>query len=82
MPNEQFEDLCEQLNFSNGQMSYTDFVRCFEDRRPWSPTTSGENTRPPNHRVNEIRGDELGMSAEELELKLRQKFDENFDVRI
>jgi len=63
-------------------MNYTDFVRCFEIRRPWTPTNSSENRRPPNHRVNEIRGDELGLSTDELESRLRQKFDENFDVRI
>jgi hypothetical protein len=80
LPDEQFSRLCEQLSFTNGYMNYNDFVRAFENRRPWTPTADGENQRPSNHHVNEIRGDEVGMSCEELETKLRQKMEENFNV--
>ncbi len=34
----------------------------------------------PNHKVNRIRGDEVGLSAEEVEEKLRGKLRHNFEV--
>ena len=33
-----------------------------------------------NHRVNGIRGDEFGLSALEVESRLRNKLRENFEV--
>ena len=33
-----------------------------------------------NHRVNTIRGDEYGLSALEVESRLRNKLRENFEV--
>ena len=78
MTDEQFKELCAQLSFSNGYMSYSDFVNNFDDPRPNG--AQEDLVKAPNHRWNEIRGQEFGMSATEVEEKLRKKLRENFAV--
>lgn len=76
MSDEHFQELTKQLGFENGSLSYTDFIQAFEDPRGQGP---GEDIqRSGNHRVNPIRGDEEGMTAEQVEAKLRNKLRENF----
>ncbi|VDI45640.1 Hypothetical predicted protein [Mytilus galloprovincialis] len=76
MSDEQFQELTRMLGFENGSLSYTDFIQAFEDPRIQGP---GEDIqRSGNHRVNPIRGDEEGMTADQVEAKLRQKLRENF----
>lgn len=77
MTDENFKELTTKLGFTNGHMLYSDFVVAFEDPRIGGPTEDVE--RENNFRVNPIRG-EYGMSAEEVEKKLRQKLRENFTV--
>lgn len=74
---EQFKELCASLNFTNGHMTYMNFVENFNDLRIGGPAT--ELFKANNHRVNAIRGDEYGMSAIEVESKLRNKLRENFE---
>ena len=78
MSDPQFKELCGALRFHRGSMLYTDFVANFEDLREGGPSES--LSKVPNHRVNPIRGDEYGMSAIEVESKLRNKLRENFEV--
>ena len=61
-------------------MTYTDFLLSFEDLRPNGPI--GRLAKRPNHRVDAIRGDEYGMTSEEVEQRLRQKLRENFAVTL
>lgn len=77
MSDEQFNILVSKLNFNErGQMQYSDFVLNFNDPRHSGP---GEDIiRSGNHRVNPIRGDQFGMSIEEVERKLSSKLRENF----
>ncbi|KAL4233424.1 EF-hand calcium-binding domain-containing protein 6 [Mactra antiquata] len=77
MCDEQFNILVSKLNFDErGRMQYTDFVTNFYDSRHGGP---GEDIqRSGNHRVNPIRGDQFGMSMEEVERKLASKLRENF----
>ena len=79
MSEEQFKDLCSRLSFIDGFMSYTDFISDFQDSGSLSPSSGIGH--PPNHKVNPIRGDHYGMSAVEVEEKLRQKLKENFEVK-
>ena len=79
MSDPQFKELCGRLQFHNGHMKYMDFVTNFEDLRVGGPP--GDLNKVSNHRVNPIRGDEYGMSALEVESKLRNKLRENFEVR-
>lgn len=80
MSDEQFQELTRMLGFENGSLSYTDFIQAFEDPRIQGP---GEDIqRSGNHRVNPIRGDEEGMTADQVEAKLRQKLRENFAVSV
>ena len=79
MSDEQFNILVSKLNFNaRGQMQYSDFVANFYDPRHGGP--GEEIQRSGNHRVNPIRGDQFGMSIEEVEEKLRSKLRENFAV--
>lgn len=78
MTDDQFLELTERIGFTNGQMEYSDFVSAFEDPRAQGP--GDEIQRTGNHRVNPIRGDEWGMTADEVEAKLRSKLRENFAV--
>lgn len=80
MSDEHFQELTKRLGFENGSLSYTDFIQAFEDPRIQGPGEDIE--RSGNHRVNPIRGDEEGMTAEMVENKLRQKLRENFMVII
>ena len=73
-----FKELCARLQFHNGHMSYMDFVTNFEDLRVGGP--HGDLAKVNNHRVNPVRGDEYGLSASEVESKLRTKLRENFEV--
>ena len=75
----QFDELMSRLHFHNGHMEYIDFVLNFGDPRP---PDSNSVVRPGNHRVNAIRGDQYGMTAEEVEVKLRAKLRENFSVSL
>ncbi|KAH3735163.1 hypothetical protein DPMN_041624, partial [Dreissena polymorpha] len=77
MTDEQFNILVSKLNFNErGQMQYTDFIANFHDHRLGGP---GEDiVRSGNHRVNPIRGDQFGMTIEEVEKKLASKLRENF----
>ena len=59
-------------------MTYSDFVANFEDSRLAGPAVDLDKS--PNHKVNAIRGDEYGMSAIEVESKLRNKLRESFEV--
>ena len=82
MSNEQFQELMARLNVTNGHMQYMDFIMNFGDPRPDSlDGPLGGVVHPANHKVNPIRGDEHGMTALEVESKLRQKLRENFTVR-
>ncbi|RUS70512.1 hypothetical protein EGW08_021724 [Elysia chlorotica] len=79
MSNEQFQELMARLNVTNGHMQYMDFIMNFGDPRPESlDGPLGGVAHPANHKVNPIRGDEHGMTALEVESKLRQKLRENF----
>ena len=78
MSDDQFVDLCGQLNFTNGIMTYSDFIDSFEDLRSGGP--AAQLTKDNNHRVNKIRGDEYGLTSLEVESKLRGKLRENFEV--
>ncbi|XP_041351388.1 EF-hand calcium-binding domain-containing protein 6-like [Gigantopelta aegis] len=80
MTDEQFNVLVSKLDFNSGFMNYYDFIASFSDPQP---TGLGEEIeRTGNHRVNPIHGDEFGMSALEVESKLRAKLRENFaDLR-
>ncbi|XP_023929939.1 EF-hand calcium-binding domain-containing protein 6 [Lingula anatina] len=80
MSDECFKNLTEKLGFYKGHLSYTDFVMAFED--PRIGDASPGNVHQPNHRVNPIRGDEVGMTAEQVEAKFLGKLKENFaDLR-
>ncbi|XP_053398276.1 EF-hand calcium-binding domain-containing protein 6-like [Mercenaria mercenaria] len=77
MSDEQFNILVSKLNFNeSGQMQYSDFISNFNDPRHGGP--GEEIIRSGNHRVNPIRGDQFGMSIEEVERKLASKLRENF----
>nr|XP_022292188.1 EF-hand calcium-binding domain-containing protein 6-like isoform X2 [Crassostrea virginica] len=76
MTDEQFKELVERVGFINGYLQYSDFVMAFEDPRAQGP--GDEILRVGNHRVNPIRGDEWGMTADEVEAKLHSKLRENF----
>lgn len=78
MTDEQFKELVERVGFINGYLQYSDFVMAFEDPRAQGP--GDEILRVGNHRVNPIRGDEWGMTADEVEAKLHSKLRENFAV--
>lgn len=79
MSNEQFQELMARLNVTNGHMQYMDFIMNFGDPRLESiDGPLGGMVHPANHKVNPIRGDEHGMTALEVESKLRQKLRENF----
>ena len=81
MSDEQFNILVSKLNFNErGQMQYTDFISNFNDPRHGGP--GEEIVRSGNHRVNAIRGDQFGMTIEEVEKKLASKLRENFAVSI
>lgn len=80
MTDDQFKELTERVGFMNGYMNYSDFVMAFEDPRAQGP--GDEILRVGNHRVNPIRGDEWGMTADEVEAKLRSKLRENFAVSV
>lgn len=77
MLDEQFNILVSKLNFNDkGYMQYSDFIVSFYDPRHGGP---GEDIqRTGNHHVNPIRGDQFGMSLEEVERKLASKLRENF----
>ncbi|XP_070189620.1 EF-hand calcium-binding domain-containing protein 6-like [Littorina saxatilis] len=75
MTDQQYEELMSRLHLHNGHMEYMDFVLNFGDPRP---TDASNLIRNGNHRVNPIRGDQFGMTAEEVENKLRSKLRENF----
>ena len=79
LSDEQFNILVSKLSFNNkGHMLYTDFINSFDDPRVGGP---GEDIqRTGNHRVNPIRGDEYGMTVEQVERKLASKLRENFAV--
>ena len=77
---QEFDHLCSHLAFQNGKMSYTDFLVNFEDLRIGEKEPDLE--KPPNHHFNAVRGDEYGMTAEEVEEKLHQKLRENFEVSL
>ena len=79
LSDEQFNILISKLSFNNkGHMLYSDFVNSFDDPRVGGP---GEDiVRSGNHRVNPIRGDEYGMSIDQVERKLASKLRENFAV--
>ncbi|XP_076466442.1 EF-hand calcium-binding domain-containing protein 6-like [Babylonia areolata] len=72
---EQFEELMSRLHLHNGHMEYIDFVLNFGDPRP---PDSSSLIRSGNHHVNPIRGDQFGMTVDEVEVKLRTKLRENF----
>ncbi|XP_069133814.1 EF-hand calcium-binding domain-containing protein 6-like isoform X1 [Argopecten irradians] len=76
MADEHFQDLVSKIGFHNGSMLYSDFVLAFEDPRIFGP--GDDVQRSGNHHVNPIRGDEFGMSADEVERKLLSKLRENF----
>jgi Ca2+-binding EF-hand superfamily protein len=76
LSDDQFNRLCVELSFNKGYMRYVDFLHSFDQHCLWTPMS---NSRPSNHRVNEIRGDEFGLSAEEVEARLRDKLRENFE---
>ena len=79
MNDEQFNILVSKLNFNErGRMMYPDFISSFED--PRSIGLGEELQRSGNHRVNPIRGDQFGMTIEEVERKLASKLRENFAV--
>ena len=79
MSDAQFRDLCSKLNFHKSHMTYSDFVKNFEDQR--QDNGPGEHLQKVNnHHVNSIRGDRSDMSAGELEKRLRSKLRENFEV--
>ena len=79
LSDEQFNILVTKLSFNNkGHMHYTDFVNSFDDPRVGGP---GEDIqRSGNHRVNPIKGDQWGMTIDEVEKKLASKLRENFAV--
>ena len=81
LSDEQFNILVTKLSFNNkGHMHYTDFVNSFDDPRVGGP---GEDIqRSGNHRVNPIKGDQWGMTIDEVEKKLASKLRENFAVSI
>lgn len=81
MKDDQFEELMTYLGFGNDHKSlnYLDFLTYFDDVRD-APRPQPDILRRPNHRVNAIRGDEFGMSADRLEERLRAKLRENFAV--
>ncbi|ESO84984.1 hypothetical protein LOTGIDRAFT_236027 [Lottia gigantea] len=78
MSDEQFQELVTKLQFSDGFMSYKNFINNFENR-------NGQEVdiiRTGNHHVNPIRGDEFGFKAQEVENRLRTKLRDNFpDLR-
>ncbi|OWF48504.1 EF-hand calcium-binding domain-containing protein 6 [Mizuhopecten yessoensis] len=76
MADDHFQDLVSQIGFRNGSMMYSDFVQAFEDPRNHGP--GDDVQRSGNHHVNPIRGDEYGMSADEVEKRLLGKLRENF----
>ena len=76
-----FKEVCSELSFHNGYMTYIDFVNNFEDLRIGGGP-SDDLRKSNNHRVNPIRGDEYGMTAEQVENKLRSKLRENFEVSL
>ncbi|CAL1541366.1 unnamed protein product [Lymnaea stagnalis] len=77
MSDEQFSELMAKLKMHNGHMKYMDFIMNFGDPRQLDPSpTIFEH--PGNHKVNPIRGLEYGMTAVDIEAKLRQKLRENF----
>lgn len=78
LSDEHFQELTQRLGFVNGSLSYTDFIQVFEDPRFHGP--GEEIQRTGNHRVNPIRGDEEGMTADQVEVKLLSKLRENFAV--
>ena len=78
MTDEQFNVLVSKLDFNSGFMNYYDFIASFSD--PQSTGLGEEIERMGNHRVNPIHGDEFGMSALEVEAKLKAKLRENFAV--
>ena len=78
MSDAHFKELCSRLSFHSSHMTYTDFVKNFEDQRHGGPAS--ELQKSNNHRVNKIRGDRTDMKASELETRLRTKLRENFDV--
>lgn len=80
MIDDQFKELIERVGFMNGYMNYSDFVMAFEDSRVQG--LGDEILRVGNYRVNLIRGDEWGMIVDEVEVKLRSKFRENFVVSL
>ena len=80
LTDEKFQDLCHQLHFHAGFMDYMAFLENFENARFDGPGEFLSKIR--NHRVNEIRGDEYGLSALEVESKLRSKLRENFEVHV
>ncbi|XP_061420303.1 EF-hand calcium-binding domain-containing protein 6 [Lethenteron reissneri] len=52
MEDDQFNALLQRLGFTNGSITYSDFLACFEDRRIYGP---GEQLLlSPNHRVAEV----------------------------
>ncbi|KAL8588470.1 hypothetical protein ACOMHN_054049 [Nucella lapillus] len=75
LTDEQYEELMSRLHLHNGHMEYIDFVLNFGDPRP---PDSASIVRSGNHHVNAIRGDQFGMTADEVETKLRAKLRENF----
>ncbi|XP_052809717.1 EF-hand calcium-binding domain-containing protein 6-like isoform X2 [Mya arenaria] len=78
MSDEQYNILVSKLNFSEkGQMQYSDFISNFYDTRQGGGPGE-EIQRSGNHRVNPIRGDEFGMTIEQVEKKLASKLRENF----
>ena len=78
MSDENFQDLTQKVGFKNGSMQYTDFVTAFEDPRIFG--LADEIQRTGNHHVNPIRGDEVGMTADQVEQKMLSKLRENFGV--
>ncbi|KAL3881564.1 hypothetical protein ACJMK2_027990 [Sinanodonta woodiana] len=76
MNDEQFNILVSKLNFHNGYMKYSDFIASFDDSNSYS--LGEEIQRTGNHRVNPIRGDEYGMTVEQVEDRLKSKLRENF----
>ena len=79
LTDDQYEELMSRLHLHNGHMEYIDFVLNFGDPRP--PDASSV-VRTGNHHVNAIRGDQYGMTADEVEAKLRAKLRENFAVSL
>ena len=75
---EKFKEVCSQLAFQGNHMSYSDFVASFEDPRLCGPAE--QMVKSPNHKCNEIKGDDRLMTAIEVESRLRNKLRENFEV--